>query len=156
MVAPLEGGDGASPPEPPPPACSPADALAAEAPAAEAQLPDEQPSEFQASVERAREGWFARLRAGLSRSSNRLRDNISGILTKRRLDAEVLEELEEALITADLGVEAAAELTADLGRPGLARKSRTRRCGVRSPSPSPPFSSRSPGRCSSTRRIGHT
>ena len=63
-----------------------------------------------------RESWFARLRAGLSRSSNRLRDNISGILIRRRLDAEALEEIEEALIMADLGVEAAAELVADLGR----------------------------------------
>ena len=51
----------------PPAQASPAEALATETPAAEAQLPDEQPSEFQASVERAREGWFARLRAGLSR-----------------------------------------------------------------------------------------
>ncbi|MGH6906003.1 MAG: signal recognition particle-docking protein FtsY, partial [Geminicoccaceae bacterium] len=67
-------------------------------------------------AEAPQEGWLGRLRTGLSRSSNRLRDNISAILTKRRLDAEALEELEEALITADLGVEAAAELAADLGR----------------------------------------
>jgi fused signal recognition particle receptor len=63
-----------------------------------------------------KEGWFARLRAGLNRSSSQLRDNIASIVTRRRLDAEALEELEEALITADLGVEAAAELAADLGR----------------------------------------
>jgi fused signal recognition particle receptor len=62
------------------------------------------------------EGWFSRLRAGLSRSSSQLKDNISAILTKRRLDAEALEELEEALITADLGVDAAAELVGELGR----------------------------------------
>jgi fused signal recognition particle receptor len=94
---------------------SPAEAPAAEA-GAETQLPDAAPADVQASLEPTREGWFARLRAGLSRSSNRLRDNISGILTRRRLDAEALEELEEALITADLGVEAAAELVAELGR----------------------------------------
>jgi fused signal recognition particle receptor len=86
----------------------------AEAPAV-AELPDQQLLKLQESAE-ARESWFTRLRAGLSRSSNRLRDNISGILTRRRLDAEALEQLEEALITADLGVDAAAELVADLGR----------------------------------------
>ena len=69
-----------------------------------------------AAAEVAQEGWLKRLRAGLNRSSSRLKDNISAILTKRKLDAEALEELEEALITADLGIEAAAELTADLGR----------------------------------------
>ena len=88
-----------------------------EAPPAEARLPDEQlPPEVEASVELPREGWFGRLRAGLSRSSNRLKDNIASIITKRRLDAEALEDLEEALITADLGVEVAAELVAELGR----------------------------------------
>ena len=62
----------------------------------------------------APEGWYQRLRAGLSRSSNRLKDNIGAIFTKRKLDAASLEELEEALITADLGVETAGELIAEL------------------------------------------
>ena len=61
-------------------------------------------------------GWFSRLKAGLSRSSSKLADGIGGIFTKRRLDAEALEELEELLITADLGVETAASLTAELAR----------------------------------------
>ena len=100
----------------PPAEASLAEAPPAEAPPSEAPLLDEPGSQHQASAEPARERWFARLRAGLSRSSNRLKDNISGILTRRRLDAEALEELEEALITADLGVEAAAELVADLSR----------------------------------------
>jgi fused signal recognition particle receptor len=55
-------------------------------------------------------GWLARLRAGLSRSSTSLKEQIASVVTKRRLDAETLEELEEALITADLGVETAAML----------------------------------------------
>jgi fused signal recognition particle receptor len=81
---------------------------------AEAQRPPERPAE--AGAESLRPGWLGRLRAGLSRSSNRLKDNIAAILTRRKLDAEALEELEDALITADLGVEAAAQLVADLGR----------------------------------------
>jgi fused signal recognition particle receptor len=103
--------------EEPPAETAPTEAQRAEElPPAEMQLPDEQRSDLQPGAQPQREGWFARLRAGLSRSSNRLRDNISGILTRRRLDAEALEQLEEALITADLGVEAAGELVADLGR----------------------------------------
>jgi len=31
-------------------------------------------------------GWFARLKAGLSRSSGKLGDGITGIFTQRRLD----------------------------------------------------------------------
>jgi fused signal recognition particle receptor len=62
------------------------------------------------SGEGQRAGWFARLKAGLSRSSGSLTDQIASVVTKRRLDAETLEELEEALITADLGVETSAVL----------------------------------------------
>lgn len=63
-----------------------------------------------------KKGWFARLRDGLSKSSRRLVDGITGLFTKRRLDDATLEELEELLITADLGVETAAKLTANLAR----------------------------------------
>ena len=59
-------------------------------------------------------GWFSRLKAGLSRSSSRLADGIGGIFTKLRLDSAALEELEELLILADMGVECAAALTGDL------------------------------------------
>ncbi len=61
-------------------------------------------------------GWLARLKAGLSRSSGKLGDGISGIFTRRRLDETALEELEELLISADLGVATAAKLAASLAR----------------------------------------
>ena len=64
----------------------------------------------------AKTGWFGRLKAGLSRSSARLGDGIAGIFTKRKLDDAALEELEELLIAADLGVKAAARLAADLAK----------------------------------------
>src|SRR3546814_7711340 len=64
----------------------------------------------------AKRSWFARMREGLSRSSSRLSDGITGIFTKRRLDDATLEELEELLIAADLGVATAAKLTATLRR----------------------------------------
>jgi fused signal recognition particle receptor len=61
-------------------------------------------------------GWLGRLRQGLTRSSNQLTTNISAALTRKKLDDETLEELEEALIMADLGVETAALLTQRLAR----------------------------------------
>ncbi len=67
-------------------------------------------------MESAPRGWFARLKAGLSRSSSKLTDGIAGIFTKRKLDDEALEELEELLITADLGPSTATKLTAELAR----------------------------------------
>jgi len=55
--------------------------------------------------------WFARLKSGLSRSSQQLGNSISGIFTKRKLDEETLQELEDVLIQADLGLETAMQIT---------------------------------------------
>jgi fused signal recognition particle receptor len=63
-----------------------------------------------------RTGFFARLKAGLSRSSAKLTDGITGILGRRRLDDEALAELEELLITADMGTGIAEEVTSRLRR----------------------------------------
>ncbi len=61
-------------------------------------------------AETPKQGWFARLKSGLSRSSSSLTQQIASVVTKRRLDAATLEQLEEALISADLGVETSAIL----------------------------------------------
>ncbi|HWD57222.1 MAG TPA: signal recognition particle-docking protein FtsY [Stellaceae bacterium] len=63
-----------------------------------------------------RRGWFARLRAGLSKSSTALTDGINQIFTRRRLDATALDELEELLIASDMGVGVAEEVVATLRR----------------------------------------
>ncbi|OYR20727.1 signal recognition particle-docking protein FtsY [Brucella thiophenivorans] len=55
--------------------------------------------------------WFERLRRGLLRSSNSLSDSISGIFTKRKLDEDTLQDLEDVLIQADLGLETAMRVT---------------------------------------------
>ena len=55
--------------------------------------------------------WFQKLKKGLSRSSSALTDGISSIFTKRKLDASMLEELEDILIQADLGVDTAMAIT---------------------------------------------
>lgn len=61
-------------------------------------------------------GWFSRLTAGLKKSSNKIVTGISDVFTKKKLDDEALEELEEVLITADLGPATAAKLTASLAK----------------------------------------
>ncbi|MEQ9812445.1 MAG: signal recognition particle-docking protein FtsY [Azospirillaceae bacterium] len=68
-------------------------------------------SEADETGEPRRRGWFQRLREGLGRSSRKISDGISGIFTKRRLDDDALEELEELLIASDLGPATAARLT---------------------------------------------
>jgi len=63
-----------------------------------------------------RTSWWQRLRGGLARTSGQLTGSIASILVRRRLDEATLEELEEALISADLGVETAADLVDKLRR----------------------------------------
>jgi fused signal recognition particle receptor len=63
-----------------------------------------------------KKGWLAQLKAGLSRSSNSLTENLAGVLTKRKLDEETLDELEEVLIKADLGVGMADRIREALAR----------------------------------------
>ncbi|MCK4205820.1 signal recognition particle-docking protein FtsY [Brucella pituitosa] len=55
--------------------------------------------------------WFERLRRGLLRSSNSLSDSIGSIFTKRKLDEDTLQDLEDVLIQADLGLETAMRVT---------------------------------------------
>jgi fused signal recognition particle receptor len=63
-----------------------------------------------------KQGWFGRLRQGLSRSSTKLSEGITGIFTKRKLDQATLDELEELLIQADLGAGTAAKLVGAFGK----------------------------------------
>ena len=58
--------------------------------------------------------WFQRLRAGLARTSSQLTGQIASLFTKRKLDDDTLEELEDLLIQADLGVETAMRVTGAL------------------------------------------
>jgi fused signal recognition particle receptor len=62
------------------------------------------------------QGWFQRLKAGLTKTSAKLSQDIAGIFTKRKLDAATLEELEDSLIQADLGVETAMRITEALAK----------------------------------------
>jgi fused signal recognition particle receptor len=55
--------------------------------------------------------WFQRLRQGLARTSSQLTGQITALFTKRKLDDETLQDLEDLLIQADLGVETALRIT---------------------------------------------
>ncbi len=61
-------------------------------------------------------GWLDRLKGGLGLSAAKLGQGLAGIFSGRTIDAATLEELEELLISADLGQATAAELVEALRR----------------------------------------
>ena len=64
----------------------------------------------------AKKSWWSRLREGMSRSSSSITAGIGAIFTKRKLDAAMLEDLEDVLIRADLGVTTATRIAEAVGR----------------------------------------
>ena len=81
----------------------------------------EQKAEPVAPAPAPKASWFQRMRAGLSRSSKELSANITGIFTKRKLDEDTLQDLEDVLIRADLGVETALRITDTLASTRMGR-----------------------------------
>ncbi len=70
----------------------------------------------QAQPAEEKKGFFKKLSEGLSKSSGKISTGISDIFTKKKLDAATLEQLEELLITADLGPATAAKLAQAVGK----------------------------------------
>ncbi len=93
------------------------EAIRAEKPAEAPLLPKGFASSEKAVVEEAvpvaqpRRTWFQRLREGLARTSSQLTGQITSLFTKRKLDDDTLQDLEDLLIQADLGVETALRIT---------------------------------------------
>ena len=82
-------------PEPPPAVIEPVPPVAVEAaPAATPKV-----------------SWWQKLKSGLGRTSSAITSGIGAIFTKRKLDDETLEELEDILIQADLGLPTAMRIT---------------------------------------------
>lgn len=67
-------------------------------------------------------GFFSRLKEGLTRSTQKLTEGISAVFKKRKLDDAALEELEDILITADLGTDVAARIIANFRRTRFGRE----------------------------------
>jgi fused signal recognition particle receptor len=63
-----------------------------------------------------KKGWFQRLRDGLTKTSSKLSEGITGLFTKRKLDGATLEDLEDLLIQADLGIETAGRITSAISK----------------------------------------
>ncbi|MBL6613550.1 MAG: signal recognition particle-docking protein FtsY [Reyranella sp.] len=81
----------------------------------EAEKPEAEKPEAE-KPEAEKKGWLSRLREGLSKSTKRVTESITGLFTKKKLDQQTLDDLEDALIQADLGVSVAARLVAKLGK----------------------------------------
>jgi fused signal recognition particle receptor len=87
------------------------------APKAEEALPPDEPASDteeltgEAPEKTSRFGWFQRLRQGLTKTSSRLTEGITGVFAKQKLDDETLEQLEDLLIQADLGLNIASRVT---------------------------------------------
>ncbi len=63
-----------------------------------------------------KQSWLQRLRSGLSRSSTAIARGVADIFTKRKLDAASLDDLEDVLIQADLGLGAATRIREAVAR----------------------------------------
>jgi fused signal recognition particle receptor len=60
--------------------------------------------------ETSRHSWSDRLFGGFRKTSERLTENLAGIVAKTRLDETQLDDIEDALITSDLGPQAASRI----------------------------------------------
>ena len=106
-------------PEAAPPA--PAADRSADPPGAELTLTEVVPPQPPAATPPAappepKKSWWQRLKQGLSRTSSQLSGQITDLFTKRKLDAGTLEDLEDVLIQADLGVDVSARIAAAIGK----------------------------------------
>lgn len=84
-------------------------------PAAPAEPPARPPVVAEPPAPEPKRSWFQKLKSGLARSSSALSEGITSIFTKRKLDAAALEEFEDMLIKADLGVDTAMAIAEKLG-----------------------------------------
>ncbi|HSS85523.1 MAG TPA: signal recognition particle receptor subunit alpha, partial [Reyranella sp.] len=78
--------------------------------------------EGEVEKEAEKSGWLSRLRFGLAKSTKKVAESITGLFTKKKLDQQTLDDLEDALIQADLGVTVAARLVGKLGKERFGRE----------------------------------
>ena len=89
-------------PEPQPPLPVPEPEPERPQPAPEPEAAASPPAPVQAEPQRR--GWFSRLSDGLSKSSRSITGSITSIFTKKKLDKATLQDLEDVLLQADLGL----------------------------------------------------
>ena len=95
----------------PPAEPEPEPEVVAVAPSAPASAPEP----VAAPAPQPKRSWWRRLTEGLSRTSSALTTGITDLFTKRKLDAGTLEDLEDILIQADLGLATSAKIAKAVG-----------------------------------------
>lgn len=108
-VAPSVPVEAVAPPAEPEP--EPEPEVVAVAPSA----PTAAPEPVAAPAPQPKRSWWRRLTEGLSRTSSALTTGITDLFTKRKLDAGTLEDLEDILIQADLGLATSAKIAKAVG-----------------------------------------
>jgi len=78
------------------------------------ETPQDSPTDDSAEATAARQSWWRRLSGGLQRSSSAIGGAIAHVVAKRQLDAATIEEIEDALVRADLGADTAARVATEL------------------------------------------
>ena len=74
------------------------------------------PASLEPEAPQPKIGWFQKLKAGLGKTSTKLSDGITGIFTKRKLDAATLDDLEDLLIQSDIGLPTATRITTAISK----------------------------------------
>src|SRR6516165_8133921 len=65
--------------------------------------------------EKTKQSWWRRLSSGLKRTSSSIGTAVADLVTKRKLDRAMLDEIEDVLLRADLGTAVAARVAAAVG-----------------------------------------
>ncbi|MFC0240613.1 signal recognition particle-docking protein FtsY [Rhodopseudomonas telluris] len=66
-------------------------------------------------TENGKTSWWRRLSSGLKRTSSQIGTALTDLISKRKLDRAMLEEIEDVLLRADLGTEVASRIAAAVG-----------------------------------------
>ena len=77
-----------------------------------------------------KQSWFQRLKSGLGKTSSKLTSGITDLFSKRKLDANTLDDLEDLLIQSDLGLETTSRITTPSARDASRRAFRPTRCAA--------------------------
>lgn len=93
-----------------------AKAATAAAPPVEDPAPNLDQEASSSDTPEPKRNWWTRLTSGMRRTSSQLSERVTGLFTKRKLDATTLEELEDALIQADFGLEVAMRISEAVGK----------------------------------------
>lgn len=72
---------------------------------------DAKPETRAAATAPQTQGWFQRLKSGLGKTSSKLSSGITDLISKRKLDAATLDDLEDLLIQSDLGIATTGRIT---------------------------------------------